>query len=1001
VAQVIAGGRRRQVVSDWRTPMIHENRGHRRRDVLARRTARFIAWRPALLAGLVLVAAPPVSARADWPEIQGQGRIVVLDDFSRGTGAWESAPAAEVVVDERSGKPALALELGDAEARLVYRGLDRLPDFGRYNRVRIRVRAWDDDGRQGVGGPVRASMNISGWPSHPAERTPQWGLYDRCTVASDDWRLIEERLDFPAWYPWEKTDNRVPGLRIDAGADFGAPAHLRIGEIVLIDDLVDVQGEWGSLTRLTDGSIRWDYEIALKNRTAEVQRVTARLADPLPARFAVELPEPPLALEPRGSAVLRVQAVLSAAAVAEAPLLMHEDIFLDVVPEALPESSTRLRLAATAPLKTPPRPVLFKTSAQWEADREAFAALDEKARGQRLRQAATWLERPVALPRPYDKPRPLTLVDGSTLEPPPLDWQPLPEGTPAPPTHANWFQAVQTLGEAYQLTLDDRYARQAAAIVKAYAERLDDYPLRGITTTRERGWTRFAINNLHEGWALMPLCLGYDMVRDVPGVLTEEDKKLIADRFLIPMGRIFPLITSGHTNMTAVRNMAAALCGFCADDPSLIQYAVFGHSGLERSIDISINPDGFLTEIPLNYHWANLKEKLHLATILRNTGLEVPYRRDLLEKACRVPYLRAFPDGHVPGFGPHGYGKGPGYGAGEYRNAAAVFGDPLFAELVDADRGREIIADLDSVHFPASELVVLRQGKGAARQHAVSFLFGNKRRAHDAALAFTWYGAGELLAPALGSLYNCTPLMPDPWLPPFSCQIGVDDLHQAASTGRLTYLRIDPGPQIASAAADGIFPGVRAERTLAIHDGLLFVADRLVSDAEHDFQWTYLTMGELSLDGQFQGPDLASSRDRLELTGRATDGAWRATWQRPKLNLTAWMLGAPGTHVLSGDAYIAPCGDAWRTPLVLARRRAKEALFLTVLAPGEEGRSRLVSVQPETLPQPSAAAAAVRVKTDDGREHVFVVNYPGAELTGPDWKTSARADVITPNQAGR
>jgi len=942
-----------------------------------------------LTALLVMMAWVDGSARAaERPTPQAGGRVLVLDNFTAGLDAWAVEGAAEghltIVADEASGRPALEWTLGDVGGRIVYRHMDRVKDFGRFNRVRLRVRAWDDEGRLGVGCAAKASMNISGWPKHLANRTPQWGLYDRDPEPSKEWRVLDEYLDFPAWYPWAETDNHPPGFWISASAGFSMNATMRIDEIALIDDAVEVHPDWGRMASQPDGGARWDYEVRLINRTAEPQQVTLEVAEPALKRFSAKILDPAVTLAPGASGVARVRVIIPAQVVAEAEPLYHEDLFVTVTPAAAPQTATTVRLPATVPLDLTSRPCLLYTRSQWDQRRAEFKAKDAKAQQRTLAAADALVDKPFELPSAYPVNRTITLVDGTQQTLPAVRSKKL------WPRHLAAFRGVEALGEAWQLTRDRRYAQRAAEIVKAYAFGLDRFPLRGITAAREKGWARFAINNLHEGWLLMPMCYGYDMIRDAPDLFTPAEVDRIGRAFFIPMARSETPITSWFSNQTSVRYMAAALCGFNADDSNLVHFAVFGHAGLQRSIAASINPDGFMTEIPLNYHWANLIEMLKLAVVLENTGIDIPYRRDLLQKACRVPYLRAFPNGHVVGFGPHGYGRGPFYDPGKYRTAARLFDDPIFEQLADRRKGLEAIARQDSVLFPDTELIVLRQGTGPD-QHAVNFLYGNKRRSHGASLAFTWYGAGELLAPALGSLYNVTHPK-GAWVSPFYCQPNVDNHHQTASTGQLVFHRFGPGSQIASAQANDLFEGVEANRTVALHDGLLFVADRLASNRTHGYQWAYLTFGQLAPPEGLSGPPVTYQHEKLDLTGGTTDAIWQAEWKRPKLALRLTMLGGPATQVLTGDAYVAPGRDAERTPIVLARRQAKQAIFLAVLEPYAEG-PRIAAVTPEKLP-PGRDAAAMRVKTTGGHQYVFVVTYDGKPLAGDGWKVSDRAAVI-------
>lgn len=976
--------------------------------------------RPFPSIAVVIALIPPMSCLAQsqtLPKALSDGRVLVLDDFGHDLGAWALEGAAvgavRIIKDELSGHRALEWNLGDVEGKLAYRHLKGVADLGRYNRMILRVRAWDDEGRVGVGCAARCAAELSGYPKHKVDRVPSWGLYDRRPDPSDKWRELDLRMDFPEWYPWGERDNRQPGFWITASAGFSKKASLRLGAVRLIDDAVEVEGDWGRLTSSRTGDAHWDYQVRLTNRTDDTQKVGGSIGEPRLRRFAAALLDRICVLKPQETGVLRVRVTMPRGVVEDAPALYHEDLYVRITPEAAPETATTVRLPATVPLRPFARPCLLDTSKEWQRQREDLAGLDAKQQTRELRTANEWLDREIVLPKPYHLNREAKLVDGTVLKLPQIvgwglrcpkcktlirkfptpsaavcpkcDWQDLDSDPARSYWHQQHFKAVEALGRAYQLTLDRRYAGKAAEILRAYAAHLDDYPLRAMTTAREKGWARFAINNLHEAWGIMPLCYGYDMICDVPGLFTPEDREALHHRFLIPVARSLVPITSWFSNQTSVRYMAAALCGINAGDSNLAHFAVFGHAGLQRSIEASINPDGFMTEIPLNYHWANLIEMLRLAIILKNTGIDAPYRRDLLKKACEVPYRRAFPDGSVPGFGPHGRGLGPGYYRQHYQTVAKVFDDPVFKQLADKDEGLKVINGLKSVHFPNSELIVLRDG-----QHALSFLFGNKRRCHDGALAFTWHGLGEVLAPAVGSLYNITH-KPDAWISPFYCQVNVDDLHQIDSTGKLTFHQFDPKAQIASAQANELFPGVKVERTLALYDGLLYIADRFESEQEHTYQWAYLSHGALTVSTNSAGDPVEYRRDKMALSGKRTDDTWQAEWSRKNLKLRLTMLGAPNTEVLSGDSYISPGGPRDKTPIVLARRRAKSAVFMAMLEP-YRAVSRVLSVRSEKLGK--LRAAAVRVRTAGGQS-VFVVNYGDGAIRGPEWECEQRAAILS------
>lgn len=532
-----------------------------------------------VLACLLLVAAR--TGAMEKPQMSGNDRILVLDDFSDDLGAWKPSEAAvgsvRIVTDKLTGEPALEWTLGDVGGKLTYRRMDGIGDFGRYNRIRLRVRAWDNEGRKGVGSAAKAGMRISGYPKHKADRIPSWGIYDRNPEPSSKWRTINEYMDFPTWYPWGEKDNTEKGFWLTASAGFSDRAIMRIDAVSLIDDVVEVHGGWGRLTEREDGSAVWHHEITLTNRTERPRRVRAEMAEPTLSKFQGELSRTELTVPPGATITLDATVTMPHEVIEDAPALYHEDLFVRVIPRSAPATSTTVRLPATVPLNIVERPCLLTTAEQWKTRREDFQKLEQEARQRRLRDADGWLEKEIVLPDPYPVTREITLVDGTVRTLPEHPWSGGKKSKAAWQKHRALFRAVKTLGEAYQLTLDRRYADKAAEIVKAYADNLERYPLRGITTGKEKGWARFAINNLHEGWHIMPMAYGYDMILDAPGVLTDEEKETIARDLLIPLAASETPIVSWFSNQTSVRYMAAALCGFDAGHSNFVHFAVFGH----------------------------------------------------------------------------------------------------------------------------------------------------------------------------------------------------------------------------------------------------------------------------------------------------------------------------------------------------------------------------------------------------------------------------------------
>jgi hypothetical protein len=100
--------------------------------------------------------------------------------------------------------------------------------------------------------------------------------------------------------------------------------------------------------------------------------------------------------------------------------------------------------------------------------------------------------------------------------------------------HYEWCEQIRDLGVAYQVTGDVRYAKRAREIVLAYAEKYLEYPFHNTRGEEKIGGGRVGPQTLNEAVWIISVCHGTDLIWDI---LSEQDKKTIAEKMLLPAAR--------------------------------------------------------------------------------------------------------------------------------------------------------------------------------------------------------------------------------------------------------------------------------------------------------------------------------------------------------------------------------------------------------------------------------------------------------------------------------
>ncbi|HEY3297865.1 MAG TPA: heparinase II/III family protein, partial [Armatimonadota bacterium] len=172
--------------------------------------------------------------------------------------------------------------------------------------------------------------------------------------------------------------------------------------------------------------------------------------------------------------------------------------------------------------------------------------------------------------------------------------------------HAGLSERAKTLGLAYLLSSDRKYAERAREIILMYADAYNNFPL---TNLRCRVMSQ---SPLAEAEWFIPLVLAYDEVAD-SGVFTLKEKEHIerdllrsaVKQFMIEDYASDPRVQDLHYrcyNFQAFHICAVGLVGLCLRDDKMISFAVDGPYGFKHLISHDLRDDGLFWERSLGYH---------------------------------------------------------------------------------------------------------------------------------------------------------------------------------------------------------------------------------------------------------------------------------------------------------------------------------------------------------------------------------------------------------------
>ena len=575
------------------------------------------------------------------------------------------------------------------------------------------------------------------------------------------------------------------------------------------------------------------------------------------------------------------------------------------------------------------------------------------------------------------------------------------DSVPLTDVHNRLSQAALSLGVYFSLSGDRDAANKVAEILLGYAERYPHYEIRDRNLASDTQWaTKVSWGTLGESVWLIPICGGYDLIRDA-GVLSPADHQTIRGQLLRPAARLILKHDRGIHNTQCWHNAAVGSAGLMLRDRDLVGFAVDGDAGIRAQIRKGILSDGFWHEGSWGSHFYGMRPLLGWMEALRNCGLDL--YNDQVKRMFEAPLLAALPNGSLPSFhdsgGPHLLAAAPSYEIGFARYGVDRFAWPLLEDSRDNLNAllygvpalpKDIPSVEHSTHLRRAGFVYLRQGDPKDPSYmAIDYGPHGNGSGHPDKLSFVLYGAGQIMAPDPGSAAYGIPIHQKWYRQTVSHNtLVVDGKSQMPSTGQLEALIHGRNFDLVRVSSDEAYDGVRLSRTLLFIDCTVLMIDRLTGERHHTFDWVYHNRGHLRTGfARKRVSVLAGEVDGYEViedvrTG-LPEGTWRATWRTEDAGMRLTMLGSRQvTEVLtglgpdSGGNGLGAPGEM-RTPMVIARRRVRRrTTFYSVL---QTFRDRPMAEQVEAaVVSPSRRARGIILTRGKIKRTLISAYLPGA-----------------------
>ena len=314
------------------------------------------------------------------------------------------------------------------------------------------------------------------------------------------------------------------------------------------------------------------------------------------------------------------------------------------------------------------------------------------------------ITQPLGIPEPKKGP------DGNWLH---LSDAAAVDGTTYGAIHNQLGLDIANLGEAYALSNEPKYAEFCKKLLLAYADAHPNYG-NGARPGFNHDPSRVFDQHLSDATWLIQVARGYDLIHDLPSI-TSGERKHIEDDLVKASARD---IMSNHamleanTNWSAIATCAVLMAGYAADDPEILNTALYGLSGtrekptgglyLKHFGPGAIDVDGMWAEGAMGYQFMALEALVMDAEVLWHHGIDMyRYRDCALKRLFDSPLRIVYPDLTTPAVHDSGRDSIVGREAFLYEFAYRRYHDPTYLLILN-QAGMHLDAQFQK--FPVSVL---------------------------------------------------------------------------------------------------------------------------------------------------------------------------------------------------------------------------------------------------------------------------------------------------------
>lgn len=547
--------------------------------------------------------------------------------------------------------------------------------------------------------------------------------------------------------------------------------------------------------------------------------------------------------------------------------------------------------------------------------------------------------------------------------------------------HNHWLNGVATLGMAYALRPERRYAARVRDILLEYASFYTDLRLHNKYEQNSPSKARLFAQTLDEAVALCNVVLGYDLVYDSPA-FSRIDHGVINRQFIRQMVKTVRGNDAGISNWQSWHNAAIAMAGCLLRDESMVALALHGKSGFHYQMRRSLMATGMWYEESPVYHWYALRAHVYLLEAVTRAGIplyEHPKVRGMFDAPLRI----LLPDGTMPPLNDSDRASIDSQSA-FYDIAFNRYGDAAYARWLHPRNsdwallwGASTVPDpgppppAESTNSASEGLAILRNLDNTivAMLEYGPALSGH---AHPAKLNVLLYGLNEILLVDPGRISYGNPLH-DEWYKQTLAHntVVVNSASQARTGGRLRAFSSDP--PLIRAFCDTAYPDVTLDRTLLLHENLVIDVVQCRAKRSATFDLPFHVNGDIlglapgtpieSL-GKSAGYQHLEAVERLESTPRSIDIA------PPSGGVLRLHLADGGvTYRAAGRGN--PANE--RVPVIIQRKEGPTVVFASayeILAEGIAARDAMVEV---TEQEGGCAITFGDVRLDLGDDTVVVL----------------------------